>query len=81
MAVPVLPGGAPLLEVGDLVDVLVTVDAAASGGGPPAFAVAEAAVVLHVGDESVTVAVPRATSPRVAFAASQGLVTLALVGS
>ncbi len=69
------------MQPGDLVDVLVTVDPGISGSGPPAFAVADAAVVLHVDDESVTVAVPRATSPRVAFAASQGLVTLALVGA
>ncbi len=81
VAVPTQPGAAPTLSVGDLVDVLVAVDPAFSGGVPPGFAVAEAAPVIDIGDEAVTVAVPRSASPRVAFAVSQGLVTLALVGA
>ena len=79
----------PPVAVGDTVDLLATFDPGASGvpggagagsGGAPSFAVARRALVVHVGDDAVTVAVPSADAPRVAFALAQGLVTVALSG-
>lgn len=46
--------------------------------GAPTFPVAEAALVVDVGDESVTVAVDPGEAARVAFALARGTVTLAL---
>ncbi|MGE3621138.1 MAG: SAF domain-containing protein [Acidimicrobiia bacterium] len=81
VAVPLGAEAAPPLEVGDRVDVLVAVDPAAAGGGPPGFAVAEGVLVVDVGEDAVTVAVARPDAARVAVAMGQGLVTLALVGA
>ncbi|MBA2282806.1 MAG: hypothetical protein H0W25_16485, partial [Acidimicrobiia bacterium] len=47
----------------------------------PTGVVAHAATVVDVGDRAVTVAVPEADAPRLAFAAARGTVTLALVGA
>ncbi|CAN5815817.1 hypothetical protein BH23ACT1_BH23ACT1_09490 [soil metagenome] len=77
IAVPV--GGAALpLEVGDVVDVLVTFDPDTVGDGEPTFPVARSAVVVSVGEESVTLGVSEAESTRVAFALTAGVVTLTL---
>ncbi|MGK2948190.1 MAG: SAF domain-containing protein, partial [Acidimicrobiales bacterium] len=80
VAVPVEPGTAPPLEVGDRVDVLVALPAEAAGGGPPGFALATDAPVVEVGDTSVVVALSPDLAPKVAVALGQGAVTLALVG-
>lgn len=80
VAVPVEPGFAPPLEVGDAVDLLVTVSPEAAGDGPPGFVLAHAASVVAVDDAAVTVAVPPDIAPKVAVALSAGAVTLALTG-
>ena len=64
------------VAVGDLVDVLATFDGA--DGGEPTFAVARAALVVHVGDRTATVAVGAEEAPRVAYALAAGVVTLTL---
>lgn len=56
------------------------------GGEPrgvpaPTFAVATRALVVHVGDQSITVAVAPEAAARVAFAVARGTVTLALAGA
>jgi Flp pilus assembly protein CpaB len=66
------------LVLGDRVDVLATFDAE-TDTRDPTFAVARAATVVDVGEEGVTVAVPSADAPRVAFALAAGVVTLTLV--
>jgi Flp pilus assembly protein CpaB len=78
IGIPSEPGTTPPLEVGDTVDVLVALAPETAGSGPPGFALAEAAVVIHVAEAAVTVAVPTADAPRVAVALAQGAVTLAL---
>jgi Flp pilus assembly protein CpaB len=78
VAVPV--AGAPPLTVGDQVDVLAVLPPERAASDEPAFPLVERAVVVDVGDEGVTVAVPRPDSPRVAFALAQGVVVLALAG-
>lgn len=65
------------LAVGDVVDVLATLDPESA---QPTFAVARDAAVVHVGESAVTVAVPLDDAPRVAFALAVGAVTLALSG-
>jgi len=81
IAVPVDPGQAPALEVGDRVDVLVALPPEAAGEGPPGFALATEVLVVDVSDAAVTVAVPADTAPRVAVAFGAGAVTLALTGA
>jgi Flp pilus assembly protein CpaB len=78
VAVPADPATIPALAVGDEVDVVVAADAF---GGPvrPAVAAARARVV-HLGEESVTVAVPDVDAPVIAVAATGGLVALTLAG-
>jgi Flp pilus assembly protein CpaB len=71
---------APPLVSGDRVDVLATFDVL-DGDAPPTDAVAEGALVVDVGDGTVTVAVLEDDAPRVAFAVARGTVTLALVGA
>lgn len=68
------------LRVGDRVDVLATFEVDAAGA-PPTFAVAQDALVVHVGADAVTVAVPGASAPKVAYAVAAGAVTLALGGT
>jgi Flp pilus assembly protein CpaB len=92
VAVPLGPPGVPPLAVGDEVDVLAVLPpelagaapaaqpAGAAGAAEPAFPLVERAVVVDVGDEAVSVAVPRPDAPRVAFALAQGAVVLALAG-
>lgn len=77
LSVPSGPGGRPPVDVGDHVDLLVTV---ADTG--ESFVVAESALVLFVDDEAdaVTVAVPADDAPSVASAVATAVVTLALSG-
>ena len=63
---------------GDVVDVLASFDPSASGGRDPTFAVAEGALVVAVGDGSVTVAVSPEEATHVALAAANGIVALAI---
>lgn len=84
LSVPVERGGLSLRR-GNRVDVLATFDVAAEvegepavDPGPPTFPVATGALVVDVGEESVTVAVSPEEAPRVAFALARGTVTLAL---
>jgi SAF domain-containing protein len=56
------------------------------GGGvhrsaEPAFPLVETAPVVDVGDETVSVAVPEADAPRVAYALAQGAVVVTLAGA
>jgi Flp pilus assembly protein CpaB len=90
-AVAVPTGAArPPLRIGDLVDVLATVEAGGQPGaaesepspaaaGEPTVVVAAAAVVVAVDDDAVTVAVDPEEALRVAWAAVNGALTLALV--
>jgi Flp pilus assembly protein CpaB len=80
VAVPVSPDAAVRVSVGDAVDVLATFESAGADGaeGDPTVAVAESAVVVDVGEGSVTVAVEPQAAARVAFAVARGTVTLAL---
>jgi Flp pilus assembly protein CpaB len=76
-----VPTGSGLpLVVGDRVDVLATFDATISEG-EPTFAVARRAVVVHVGEDAVTVAVGESSAPKVAYALAAGTVTLVLSGT
>ena len=76
LAVPV--GSTLPVHVGDVVDVLATFDPTIAPDEDPTFAVAEAATVVGVGDDAVTVAVDAEDATRVAFAIAEGTVTLAL---
>jgi len=75
-----VPTGAasPPLQRGDVVDVLASFDPQAAGGGEPTFAVAVAASVVDVGEESATVAVTPAEAAKVVYAVSHGAVALAI---
>ncbi len=64
---------------GDLVDVVATFDALIADG-KPSIVVAEAAVVVDVSEESVTIAVPAALTPAVSYAVVNATVTLTLIG-
>ena len=77
VAVPTGPPGTPL-QRGDVVDVLATFDPSVAGTGSPTFPVAAGALVIDVGEESATVAVTPEQSTRVAFALTQGVITLAV---
>lgn len=70
------------LAPGDVVDVLATVGAVPpdDATSAPTVTVTSAAVVVAVGEAAVTVAVPLDDTTRVAYAATIGVVTLALVG-
>jgi hypothetical protein len=84
VAVPVGPVATPPVAVGDLVDVLAVVPAASGpgevAGGEPAFPLVDGAVVVDVAEQSVTLAVPEADAPRVAWTLTNGAVVLALAG-
>jgi hypothetical protein len=93
VAVPTGPAPTPPLVVGDRVDVLTVLPAGpapeagdrpggvgAPGASDPAFALVEQAAVVDVADGVVTVAVPEADAPRVAWALGHGSVVLALAG-
>lgn len=74
LAVPSGPAGRPPLDVGDRVDVLVTLVEGDS------VVVAAGALVLHLDTDAdtVTVAVPAGEAPALASAVTAGAVTLAL---
>ena len=76
VAVPTGPA-AVALRRGDRVDILATFDPPPAGEDPT-FPVAEAAPVVDVGPEAVTVAVAPEEARRVAYAVAAGVVTLAL---
>jgi pilus assembly protein CpaB len=76
VAVPTGPASVALRR-GDRVDVLATFDPPPAGE-EPTFPVAEAAPVLDVGPEAVTVAVAPEEAKRVAYAVAAGVVTLTL---
>jgi pilus assembly protein CpaB len=76
VAVPTSPASVALRR-GDRVDVLATFDPPPAGEAPT-FAVAEAAPVVDVGPEAVTVAVAPEEALRVAYAVAAGVVTLTL---
>jgi Flp pilus assembly protein CpaB len=78
VAVPSTAGGLPPLAVGDVVDVLVSLAPDAVGDADPTFTVAEAARVVDVADDAVTVAVDDDDVARTAFAVTHGAVTLAV---
>lgn len=81
VAVPLGPSGAPPLAIGDLVDVLTVVPAGVDPDGEdPAFPLVERAMVVDVTEQAISVAVPEADAPRVAWALSNGAVVLALAG-
>jgi pilus assembly protein CpaB len=76
VAVPTGPASVALRR-GDRVDVLVTFDPPPAGEDPT-FPVAEAAPVVDVGPDAVTVAVGPEEALRVAYAVAAGRVTLVL---
>jgi Flp pilus assembly protein CpaB len=76
VAVPTGPASVALRR-GDRVDVLATFDPPPAGEAPT-FAVAQAAPVVDVGPEAVTVAVAPEEALRVAYAVAAGVVTLTL---
>ncbi|HEX9682206.1 MAG TPA: SAF domain-containing protein [Acidimicrobiales bacterium] len=67
-----------VLDVGDRVDVLATVDAGTDS--PPTTRIVRRALVVDVNEDGVTLAVPSDAAPRLAFALVAGVVTLALAG-
>ncbi len=78
LAVPTGPGRLPV-QPGERVDVLATFDPLVRPRGTPATTtVTRAATVLAVRPDAITVAVPEAEAPEVAFALSQASITLAL---
>lgn len=77
VAVPTGAATAPL-QTGDLVEVLATFDPSVASGQEPTFAVARNALVVDVGADAATVAVGPEEAKRVAFAVTQGSVTLAV---
>jgi Flp pilus assembly protein CpaB len=86
VAIPIGPLAAPPLTIGDLVDVLAVVPAPVEEPprppeSDPSFPLVEAAVVVHVGEDSIAVAVPEADAPRVAWVLTNGSLVLVLAGA
>jgi Flp pilus assembly protein CpaB len=80
VAIP-LPTHRVPLQVGQLVDVLATVDPLAAGGTRATTSVvAEGATIIAVDEHGVTVAAPAADAVRIATALSTSVVTLAVAG-
>ena len=80
VAIPRDAGVTPPLAVGDRVDVIAALASGTAAGSPPGFTLAEAVPVVAVEEAAVSVAVPRATAPRIAVALGAGAVFLALAG-
>jgi pilus assembly protein CpaB len=76
VAIPADASAVPPLEVGQRVDVLAV---GATDGRAVAAALATDALVVHVGEHAVTLAVDPGAVPRIAAALAAGAVTLALV--
>lgn len=79
IAVPV--PGLLAVEVGDRVDLIAPGALEVEGAAAQARTVVEAALVVAVRDEAVTLAVPAADAPEVAVAATQGGASLAVVST
>lgn len=79
VTIPLPPHGMPV-EVGQIVDVLATVDPEASRGRNPTSVVASGAQVVAVGEQGVTVATDSDDAARVATALSYAVVSLAIAG-
>lgn len=77
VAVPTGGVSAPV-RLGDRVDVLASFDPQLAAGSDPTFPVAVAALVVDVGPDAATVAVAPAEAVAVAFAASNGALTVVL---
>jgi Flp pilus assembly protein CpaB len=77
VAIPIEPGTAPPLRVGQRVDVVAV--AAGPDGSVPGFVLARAAPVVDVREEAASVAVDPDVVPRIAVALAEGAVSLALV--
>jgi Flp pilus assembly protein CpaB len=79
LAIPVSEGTPPL-SVGNHVDLLATFspDQPAATSPDPSFPVAEDALVVAVGHDTVTVAVDQRAAPAVAYAIAAGTVIIAL---
>jgi pilus assembly protein CpaB len=77
LAIP-LGDAALTLHPGDVVVLLATLDPTAGASGPPTVTVADHARVVAVSERSITVAVPSALAPKVAYAAVTGAITPAL---
>ena len=85
------PAGTPPVHPGDRVDLVAltpgTTDIAEpepeseAEAAAPATTLVDQALVVDVSDTAVTVAVPEALAPEVAYGAAQGLVVLTLVGA
>lgn len=81
VAVPRAQVAMPPVRVGDVVDVLAVLPPdAGEGHDPPAFPVVEGALVVDVGDDAVSVAVPARDAGATAWAVSQGAAAIALAG-
>jgi Flp pilus assembly protein CpaB len=79
VAIP-LPSHRAPLEVGQLVDVLATVDPDSTRGRSPTSVVAEDAAVVAVDDGGVTVSAPADDAARIATALSYAVVSVAISG-
>ncbi|HEV7760215.1 MAG TPA: SAF domain-containing protein [Acidimicrobiales bacterium] len=89
VAIAVGPAGVPPVHPGDRVDVVALTpapsetqeaEAETEASPDPATTLVDHAVVVDVSDTAVTIAVPLALAPAVAYGAAQGLVVLTLVG-
>jgi Flp pilus assembly protein CpaB len=82
VAVPATRDGRPPLQVGDRVDVVAVVATPGEpDGSVPAAPLVGDALVVDLGDEAVSVAVPSDEAPTLAYAVTQGTVVLALAGA
>lgn len=79
VTIPLPPHGMPV-EVGQLVDVLATVDPESSRGRNPTSVVAAGAQVVAVDDQGVTVATNADDAATVATALSYAVVSIAIAG-
>jgi hypothetical protein len=91
VTVTIGPLGAPPVQVGDAVDVVAVLPTEADRHGhgqpfddessSPAVPLVDRALVIDVADDAITVAVPVADAPAVAYAAVQGIAVLLLAGA
>jgi Flp pilus assembly protein CpaB len=83
VSIPLGPTGAPPLRNGDLVDLLAVLPTMSeiAEATEPAYPIVERARVVDVGHDAVSVAVPTADAPSVAYAVTNGMVLVALAGA